>query len=358
MISGGWRKTSGQMHWVIAAPFITEPPEHEWLIPWVPKDRHQFTQIPAPQRTGDWHRRGSKTTDAGEWRHIWRHGKLTVAAAREKQAGIITHFPQLAAVVGLRQRASIGRHLPTVAWSFNLGQIYTGVKGALARAALKKIDRFIVHSRREIESYAQWLNLPRDRFEFVPIQRADIPITEPEERAEPFVLAMGSAARDYRTLIEAVGTLKLKTVIVAAPHATAGLALPANVQLLSKLSATECHRLAQRARINVVPIANDQTASGQVTVIEAMTLARPLIATRCIGTEDYIKDGETGILVAPRDPQALSAAMNRLWDDDSLRLRLGARGRQYARGHFSDEAVGGHLTRILDVLSEGERPIS
>jgi glycosyltransferase involved in cell wall biosynthesis len=169
---------------------------------------------------------------------------------------------------------------------------------------------------------------------------------------------MGSAARDYRTLIEAVGKLKLKTIIVAAPHATDGLELPTNVQLLSKLSATECHNLAQRARINVVPIANDQTASGQVTVIEAMTLARPVIATRCIGTEDYIKDGETGILVPPRASEPLAEAINRLWNDASARSRLGAKARQYAREHFSDEAVGAHLTRILDVLSEAHRPIS
>src|SRR5687768_12890510 len=102
------------MHWVLAAPFITDPPQDEWLIPWVPSDKHSFTQIPAPARTGEWHRRASKTTDANEWKHIWRHGKMTLDAARQNDAGIITHFPQLAAVVGLRQRLSPRGHHPTV----------------------------------------------------------------------------------------------------------------------------------------------------------------------------------------------------------------------------------------------------
>jgi glycosyltransferase involved in cell wall biosynthesis len=339
------------MHWVIAAPFITDPPQDGWLTPWVPPDKHTFTQIPAPARTGEWHKRKSKTTDTSEWKHIWRHGKLTLDAAREKQAGIITHFPQLAAVVGLRQRVSLTRKAPTLAWSFNLGQIYTGLKGRLARAAMKRIDRFVVHSRREITNYSTWLNLPPERFEFVPIQRADIAIEHEEDTDEPFVLAMGSAARDYRTFIEAMKKLNLRTVIVAAPHAIEGIELPSNVQLLSKLSAAECHALAQKARINVVPIANDQTASGQVTVIEAMTLARAVIATRCIGTEDYITNNETGLLVAARDANALAEAVDRLWNDASTRAQLGSAARKYARSNFSDEAVAQHLTRILDVLT-------
>ncbi|HEX8521003.1 MAG TPA: glycosyltransferase [Tepidisphaeraceae bacterium] len=339
------------MHWVVAAPYFTQPLGDAWLTPFVPADKHQFQLIPAPQRTGMWHHRTSKTTDANEWKVIWRHGGDTLRAARARRSGIITQFPQLAAVVGLRQRGRFRRH-PHVAWSFNLGQIYRGVKGRIAQAALAKVDRFIVHSRREIQQYSDWLGIRTDRFQFVPIQRADIPLTTAEDEQEPFILSMGSAARDYATFLAAVQKLNIKTVIVAAPHAIEGLTVPPNVTILSKLSADQCHELAQKARINIVPIANDQTASGQVTLVEAMTMGRPLIATRCMGSEDYIIHNQTGLLVEPHSVDAMASAIEQLWRDDAKRRQIGTHARLYARSHFSDEAVGAELSALLDTLQQ------
>jgi glycosyltransferase involved in cell wall biosynthesis len=336
------------MHWVLAAPFISEVREHPWLTRYVPQERHQFTVVPARGAPGRWHHRMEKNTPLREWRLTWDHAGRALA---EAHGGIITCFPQLAAAVGLRQRIRFGRrrHL---AWSFNLGQIYSGAKKRIARIALANVDCFVVHSRREIDQYSAWLRLPRERFEFVPIQRAPVEVIETEARDEPFVLAMGSAARDYRTLVSAVKKLNLRTIIVAAPHAIDGIELPANVTVQSKLSASECHALAQRARVNVVPVDNDQTASGQVTVVEAMTMGRPLVATRCMGTEDYIASGENGLLVSPQSIQEMASAIERLWQDDTLREHLGGNAREYARSHFSDEAVGASLTRILDALQQ------
>src|SRR5207248_2526651 len=97
-----------------------------------------------------------------------------------------------------------------------------------------------------------------------------------------------------------------------------------------------------------VPVANDQTASGQVTVVDAMTLGRPLIATRCLGTEEYVIDGQTGLLVEQQSVGALMKAIQRLWADQALRERLGQSAAEFARGHFSNEAIGRALKQVLD----------
>ncbi len=336
------------MHWVVAAPFITQASNGKWLTDLVRRNKHQFQLVPAPLQTGMWHHRRSKTTDAAEWCTIWKHAGLALDSSR---GAIITHFPQLAAAVGLRQRYG-GRHHQHVAWSFNLGRIYQGLKRTLSRHALTTVDLFVVHSRREIEQYSAWLGLPRERFKFVPIQRPYIAPTNTEDREQPFVLAMGSAARDYPTFIEAMRKLNLRTIIVSAPHAMDGLQLPSNVTVMSRLNADECRDLAAMARLNVIPIANNDTASGQVTVVEAMTLGRPVIATRCIGTEDYILHDKTGVLVEPQSVDSLAGAIDRLWNDEPKRADLGISARDYARTHFSDEAVAAELTGILDALNQ------
>jgi glycosyltransferase involved in cell wall biosynthesis len=342
------------MHWVIAAPFITEGAEDGWLTRYVPREKHQFTLIAPPERVGEWHRRSNRITDSGDWKRIWRHGKRALDAAR---GGVITHFPQLAAVVGLQQRFSL-RRFPMLAWSFNLGQVYRGPKRIVARMALAGVDRFVVHSRREIGQYSEWLNLGRERFEFVPIQRACMQVEQKEDRNAPFVLAMGSAARDYRTFFQAVHRLNLPAVVVAAPHAINGLEVPANVKVLTGLTRQECRELARKARVSVVPINNDETASGQVTVVEAMMLGRPLVATRCMGTEDYVSDGQTGVLVEPKSPEALADAIGRLWKDEARRVSLGAQAHVCAAANYSNEAVARELMRILDAISTARIPVS
>jgi glycosyltransferase involved in cell wall biosynthesis len=62
-------------------------------------------------------------------------------------------------------------------------------------------------------------------------------------------------------------------------------------------------------------------------LIEAMALGRPLIAPREGGPLEIVVDGETGLLVAPRDPAALAAAIDRLVRDPELRRRMGQAGR-------------------------------
>ena len=79
-------------------------------------------------------------------------------------------------------------------------------------------------------------------------------------------------------------------------------------------------------------------------------MGRPLIATDAIGTRDYIADGETGLMVPPRDPAALAAAIERLWGDEALRARLGGAAGRFAGKALSDEGAAQALKAILDEL--------
>jgi glycosyltransferase involved in cell wall biosynthesis len=76
-----------------------------------------------------------------------------------------------------------------------------------------------------------------------------------------------------------------------------------------------------------------------VACLEAMAHGRPVVATRVGGLLDLVVDGETGIVVPPRDPAALRSALERLLADPDLRRKLGAAGRDRAGTHFSWEKV-------------------
>jgi len=68
---------------------------------------------------------------------------------------------------------------------------------------------------------------------------------------------------------------------------------------------------------------------------EAMAYGRPVVATAVGGLADAVEDGVTGLLVPPRDPGALRAALERLLGDPELRRTLGAAARARAAERFT-----------------------
>jgi glycosyltransferase involved in cell wall biosynthesis len=98
----------------------------------------------------------------------------------------------------------------------------------------------------------------------------------------------------------------------------------------------ELQRLYARAAVVACPSRREGFG---VTCLEAMAHGRPVVATAVGGLRDLVVDGETGIVVPPRDPQALRSALERLLGDRDLRRRLGEAGRERARRNFAWEAV-------------------
>lgn len=333
------------MQWILAIPFLRDE-GGGWITSHV-EGPARFTAAPAPYD----HDRSRAATGLSEWadylRHAWQAWRLVRAAPRG-EAGIMTGFPQLAVTAALLKLVLRRSDVPLVAWCFNLGRTPGGWKARLARRVLGQVDVFVVHSRREVALYAAWLGLPAERFVFVPLSIHDEPREAREDEAAPFVLAMGSANRDYPTLAAAAELLGVPTVIVAGPHAVEGMTLPDNVTVMSGLGIAACHDLCARARVNVVPLRNTAFTSGQVTVLEAMMLGKPVVATRAAGTEDYVIEGRNGLLVPPENPVSLAAAIAALWDDSALRARLGAGARRTVAEGTTFRAVAPAMAVVLE----------
>ena len=68
-----------------------------------------------------------------------------------------------------------------------------------------------------------------------------------------------------------------------------------------------------------------------------MAMERAVTATDCGGNRELVVDDEVGLLVPPRDPQAMAAALARLSDNSDLRKRLGIAARRRVVDHFSTE---------------------
>ena len=68
-----------------------------------------------------------------------------------------------------------------------------------------------------------------------------------------------------------------------------------------------------------------------LSVLEAQASAVAVVGTRAGGIPDFVADGDTGLLVAPRQVEALAGALDRLITDPALRAGLAERGRRSAQ---------------------------
>jgi glycosyltransferase involved in cell wall biosynthesis len=75
------------------------------------------------------------------------------------------------------------------------------------------------------------------------------------------------------------------------------------------------------------------------TLLEAMALGVPVVASRVGGLGEVIQDRRTGLLVPPQDMNALAVAIRILHQDSALRTRLGEAARQLQRTQYSLEAM-------------------
>jgi glycosyltransferase involved in cell wall biosynthesis len=84
--------------------------------------------------------------------------------------------------------------------------------------------------------------------------------------------------------------------------------------------------------------------------LEGMAMAKPIIATRIDGTKEQIVDGESGILVPPRDPDAIAKAILRLSTDKVLAQNLGLGGRKRVENEFSVEKMVNTTEQVYQSL--------
>jgi glycosyltransferase involved in cell wall biosynthesis len=174
----------------------------------------------------------------------------------------------------------------------------------------------------------------------------------PEEPSEPpHVLFAGrlSAEKGIEDLVEAARGLPL--VVVGDG--------PLRHKVPGALGFASREALSQRyAAASVVACPSRREGFG-LACAEAMAHARPVVATAVGNLRDLVIHEETGLLVSPRDPQALRAALERMLTDRELGRRFGAAGRRrIAELYAWEPVVDATLALYREALAESGSTIA
>lgn len=99
---------------------------------------------------------------------------------------------------------------------------------------------------------------------------------------------------------------------------------------------------------DVVVSASRDEAMPTVTILEAMSLGKAVIATTVGGAREVLVEGENSLLVRPEDPTALAGAIRRLIEDRSLASELGRKARAAYEKDFTMERFGNEFRKLID----------
>lgn len=112
--------------------------------------------------------------------------------------------------------------------------------------------------------------------------------------------------------------------------------------------------LAAAADVFVLP--SDREAM-PVALLEAMAVGTPVVSTDVRGIRDVVRDGDSGLLVPPRDAAALAAAIERVLDDSRLPAHLTAHARAFVAARCTiDGMVDRYCAVYVDALERRRRP--
>jgi glycosyltransferase involved in cell wall biosynthesis len=235
---------------------------------------------------------------------------------------------------------------------------------------LARADRIIATSPNYVQS-SPYLRKVSDKCTVIPLGIDLEPFLQPrteevrrlrDRYGSPLILFVG-LLRYYKGLnylIRAMRDIDARLLVVGSgPMGREWQALVANLGLSEKVffeGRVEDEDLPahyQACDIFVLPGSHRSEAFGVVQV-EAMACGKPVVSTELGTGTSYVNvDGQTGLVVPPRDPDALALAINRLLADEQLRTMMGERGRERSRQEFSQDIMIDRVLKLYGSLLQG-----
>jgi glycosyltransferase involved in cell wall biosynthesis len=231
----------------------------------------------------------------------------------------------------------------------------------------RRIPRHITVSESSRRDIVAQMGVPADRLHIVPVgvdpavfrpipaiarvpgrlmttASADVPMKGLAYLLE--ALAKVRTDRDDAHLV-VIGSPKPKSRI---PALIDRLGLTGSVEFVSRVTTERIVELYAEAEVACVPSLYEGFS---LPAVEAMACGVPVVGTTGGAVPEVIGvDRETGLLVSPKDADALAVAILRVLKDDALRARIGAAGRARALSQFTwrQTAVGtvAHYRALLD----------
>lgn len=303
-----------------------------WTSPW--NDELSDPEITIQARSSDWGLTGlvKLRHHLVEGARLWRRSSAfdTLVVATSSIEILVTAFMK-----PLRPRQTLVVYdylLPRGKWTRRITRLFAC-----------RVDRWLVIRSSDTDVLHRVYGVPAERCVFVPFPVRHQPAAV--DRGGHLYSA-GNAHRDWDTLLDALTQVSCKAVIAPGSPLVLPSEVKGRVVQMGQLPPEEGRALAEAAFAVAVILMETDLPSGPLVLLDAMMLAKPVVATDVAGIRDYVEHDVTALLVPPGDSAALAAAIERLSSDEDLAHRLGSAARHQAL-HWDPKKVLPQLIQAL-----------
>jgi glycosyltransferase involved in cell wall biosynthesis len=207
------------------------------------------------------------------------------------------------------------------------------------------VDRILVYAHSDIEARDPAI---RYRYQFIPISFDPPTGIDTTPANPPYIFSGGGTRRDFATLIEAMKALPdipLKLVTWTRDSLGYEGEIPPNCELHWKMPLPDFLQMLGSSLFTVIPLEKHWQSHGQTTVIQAMSLGKPVITTREASLDDYVRHQVDGLLVEPGNVEDYQQAIRFLWDNREQLMEMQQAGIQTVQR----SSYAAYAQNLLDV---------
>ncbi len=253
------------------------------------------------------------------------------------------------------------------------GRDFQGRWGRLGERLVTRFSNRVVAVSQDLARAMEQRGWPRSRLRVI---HNGIPVTEPEPETVREEARRELGIEPGAPVIGTVGRLepvKAYPVLMAAMEQVLGVAPEARVLMVGDgsergmLEADACergisHRVIFAGTRTDVPrmlaamdlfVLCSHSEGLSISLMEAMAAGLPVVATEVGGNPELVEYGTTGLLVPPRDPEMLAAAILFLIRHPQCCRTLGSAGRQRVIERFSADAMAAKYADLYEEILAG-----
>lgn len=204
------------------------------------------------------------------------------------------------------------------------------------------IDRFMCFSKEECAYYADLFGVDAGKFVYVPLGLAP---SVQNIGDDGYVFATGRSNRNYDFLVETlIGTDYKCTIACDSYHAKVE---NENVSVLTDCHGGDMLKLMARCHCVAIPLKDLKISSGQLVVLQAMSMGKPVVCTSSDGIKDYVEHGVTGLLV-DNNKDSWQDALRQLYVPDGCYSEMSKNAKAAYHSNFTEDAMFRRIGNVVN----------
>ena len=272
---------------------------------------------------------------------------------------VVSHGMQSGVVLSLWRRLfkSTPKHVV-----FDIGSFASASEEGAALRLMQKasgsINGLIYHTSSQIDYYDKYFPWLADRARFIPFgtdldffQADDV---EAHDEGVPYFTCIGSAKRDWDTLVEAYRGLVTDVRLKIIGHIDPKYADVPGVEMIPHVPVKVMKSYIKGALFCALPLESFNYSYGQMTLMQQMAMGKCVVAAKAPSLVDYAQDGDSVLFYEPKDIEDCRKRLFTAIEEPQVREAVANRAPLYLAQNRNEEIMAAGIEDFFDEVLRGE----